>query len=143
MTYALGSLERNILNSYSDQVWFGDNVRRFRLLRGLSQEELQDIVGIKQGSLSSLEHNRGRRHPTSATTFKFAKALRCTAEDLLQGMDPEYDALRLSIMADAPEGELSTLEREIIVALRRLSITDRAYVKDAILLRVRYESSAR
>ena len=66
----------------------GENVRRIRQDRGLTQEQFADLSGFSQQYLSGLE--RGRRNPTVVTLFELATALKATPVDLLapvEGMD--------------------------------------------------------
>lgn len=66
----------------------GENVRRIRQDRGLTQEQFADLSGFSQQYLSGLE--RGRRNPTVVTLFELATALKATPIDLLapvEGMD--------------------------------------------------------
>lgn len=59
----------------------GENVRRIRQDRGLTQEQFADLSGFSQQYLSGLE--RGRRNPTVVTLFELATALEATPVDLL------------------------------------------------------------
>lgn len=63
----------------------GENVRRIRQDRGLTQEQFADLSGFSQQYLSGLE--RGRRNPTVVTLFELATALRATPVDLLSPFD--------------------------------------------------------
>ena len=51
----------------------GENVRRIRQKKGLTQEHLADISGFSQQYISGLE--RGRRNPTVVTVYELASAL--------------------------------------------------------------------
>jgi len=59
----------------------GENVRRIRQDRGLTQEQFAVQSGFSQQYLSGLE--RGRRNPTVVTLFELASALSVTPVDLL------------------------------------------------------------
>ena len=66
----------------------GENVRRIRQSRGLTQEQFADQSGFSQQYLSGLE--RGRRNPTVVTLFERATVLNVTPVDLLvpiEGVD--------------------------------------------------------
>lgn len=63
----------------------GENVRRIRQNRGLTQEQFADQSGFSQQYLSGLE--RGRRNPTVVTLFELATALDVTPVDLLVPVD--------------------------------------------------------
>jgi transcriptional regulator with XRE-family HTH domain len=60
----------------------GQNVRRIRLERGLTQEQFCDLSGFSQQYVSGLE--TGRRNPTVVTIYELAKALGVSHVDLVQ-----------------------------------------------------------
>lgn len=51
----------------------GENVRRARLARGLTQEQLAERSGFSQQYISELEH--GKRNPTIVSIYEIAQAL--------------------------------------------------------------------
>ncbi len=59
----------------------GRNVKRIRIARGLTQEELAERSGFSQQYLSDLE--RGRRNPTIVSLWELAQALGATPVDLI------------------------------------------------------------
>lgn len=59
----------------------GRNVRKFRLAKGLTQEQFAVASGFGQNYLSDLE--RGRRNPTVVTIWELAQALGVTPIDLI------------------------------------------------------------
>jgi len=71
---------------------FGQNVRRAMEKRGLEAKELADILGVKQGTLSDWMRDR-RGLPEGPTLLKFAKALNWSVEELLEGVDHEYQLM--------------------------------------------------
>jgi transcriptional regulator with XRE-family HTH domain len=60
----------------------GQNVRRIREMKGLTQEELADISGFSQQYVSGLE--QGHRNPTVITLYELAVALGVSHLDLLR-----------------------------------------------------------
>jgi len=60
----------------------GGNVRRVRLKKGLSQENLADLSGLSQQYLSGLEN--GKRNPTVITVYEIAQALGVSHMDLMR-----------------------------------------------------------
>jgi transcriptional regulator with XRE-family HTH domain len=60
----------------------GQNVRRIRVRKGLTQEQFADLSGFSQQYLSGLE--TGRRNPTIVTIHELAVALGVTYLDLLK-----------------------------------------------------------
>ena len=60
----------------------GDNFKRVRLLKGLTQEEFSDLSGFSQQYISGLEG--GRRNPTVVTLYELANALGISHLELLR-----------------------------------------------------------
>ena len=60
----------------------GANVRRYRKLRGMTQEELAHEVGMERSYISDLE--RGTRNPSVRAVGRLAEALGVPAAALLQ-----------------------------------------------------------
>lgn len=61
---------------------FGENVRRLRVAKGISQEALAWEAGMKRSYLSDLE--RGTRNPTVRALGRLAAALGTQPADLLK-----------------------------------------------------------
>jgi transcriptional regulator with XRE-family HTH domain len=60
----------------------GQNVRRIRLKKGLTQEQFADVSGFSQQYISGLEG--GHRYPTIVTVYELAVALGVSYLDLLR-----------------------------------------------------------
>jgi transcriptional regulator with XRE-family HTH domain len=65
----------------------GRNVRKFRLAKGLTQEQFAALCGFGQNYLSDLE--RGRRNPTVVTLWELAQSLGVTPVDLITPDDED------------------------------------------------------
>jgi transcriptional regulator with XRE-family HTH domain len=63
---------------------FGENLRRAREARGLTQEELAHLAGIHRTEVGLLE--RAGREPRLATLVKLATALGVPLGDLFEGI---------------------------------------------------------
>jgi transcriptional regulator with XRE-family HTH domain len=63
------------------QIAFGKAVRKARLEKGLSQEELADLAGLHFTYVSSVE--RGERNISIENIARLAKALGCQLLDLM------------------------------------------------------------
>lgn len=59
----------------------GRNVRRVRLAKGLTQEQLAVLTGFTQHYISVLEN--GRRNPTVVTIYELSQALGVSHVDLV------------------------------------------------------------
>lgn len=59
----------------------GRNVRRFRQMRGLTQEQFAEVSGFSQQYISDLEG--GKRNPTVVSLYELAVALSVTPADLV------------------------------------------------------------
>lgn len=62
---------------------FGQNVRRERKAKGLSQDELAVMANMRRSYLSDLE--RGTRNPSVQALGRIAEALKILPGDLLSG----------------------------------------------------------
>jgi transcriptional regulator with XRE-family HTH domain len=60
----------------------GQNVKRIRQKKGLTQEKFAEISGFSQQYLSGLEN--GRRNPTVVTLYELATALGVSHMDLVR-----------------------------------------------------------
>jgi transcriptional regulator with XRE-family HTH domain len=59
---------------------FGDNLRKLREARYLSQEELYDLAGLSKNQVGNIE--RGEVNTTISTAYALAKALDIPISDL-------------------------------------------------------------
>ncbi len=62
---------------------FAKNLRKLRLEKGLSQEELADLAGLHRTYIGSVE--RGERNISIDNIERLAKALECQVIELLKG----------------------------------------------------------
>ena len=63
----------------------GRNVKRIRLAKGLSQEQLAEKSGFSQQYISGLE--KGQRNPTIISLYELAKALGVSHIELVTGVE--------------------------------------------------------
>lgn len=63
----------------------GDNIKRFRRMKNLTQRALGEIVGISNTYLSDMEI--GRTNPSIKTLKKVARGLEVSYVELLKGTD--------------------------------------------------------
>ena len=61
---------------------FGENVRKLRQSRNLSQEELYDLAGLSKNQIGNIE--RGEVNTTISTAFAIASALNIPISELFQ-----------------------------------------------------------
>ena len=79
---------------------FGRNIRRLRSAAGVrTQRELADRLGVPQPQVSDWENDRYTVLETG-TLLRLAKALRCSVDQLLTGVDPDYDRVREATTAN-------------------------------------------
>lgn len=64
------------------KILLGNNIRKFRKLRGLSQEELAEISNLHRTYLGSVE--RGERNITIDNIQRIAKALNINVKQLFE-----------------------------------------------------------
>ncbi|MHB1324004.1 MAG: LexA family protein [Coriobacteriia bacterium] len=63
----------------------GENIRTLRVLRGITQQQLADKVGVSGAAVSEWE--RGQNEPRSAALQKIAEVFDVTMEDIIKGTD--------------------------------------------------------
>ena len=64
---------------------FGRNLSRLRTEAGLTQEQLCELAEIDRSYLQRVE--AGNSQPTVAVAARLRKALRCSWDELMQGID--------------------------------------------------------
>ena len=64
-------------------VYIGDNLKRLRTLRALTQVELAEKAGITQSTVVLIERNNSEPH--MSTIRKLAEALRADPAELVKG----------------------------------------------------------
>ncbi|WP_068775801.1 helix-turn-helix domain-containing protein [Paenibacillus sp. FJAT-26967] len=66
----------------------GERIQEYRLIRGYTQDDMADKLGIKRASFSSYEHNRNI--PPSNILAKIADILKVSADYLLGRTENPY-----------------------------------------------------
>ena len=61
----------------------GENIKKYRIAKNLTQEELAEVVGVAQSMICQIE--RGTKTPTLPLGKDIAIALNCPLEALLGG----------------------------------------------------------
>lgn len=69
-----------IVNSEAKKL--GDNLKRIRLEKDISQSEVAKALGVSRGFVSNLEN--GKTNPTLTTISRLANAVGVTADKLLK-----------------------------------------------------------
>ncbi len=60
----------------------GDNLKRIRTDKGISQSDIAKSLGVSRGFVSNIEN--GKRNPTLATISRLAKAINVPTEELFK-----------------------------------------------------------
>lgn len=100
-----------------DRVLLGKRIKELRVGRGVSQEELAEVMGANPKYLSSVE--RGRENPTLDFLMKLAAALEAELVDLFNfsWVSMTEKELRRQIKAIAEDADLAAL-REMLAAMK-------------------------
>ncbi len=61
---------------------FGENLKRIRTERGITQGDISRSLGVSRGFISNIEN--GKANPTLATIAKLAKAIGVSSDKLLR-----------------------------------------------------------
>lgn len=72
---------------------FGRRLRELRRLRGLTQEQLGELIGVSYQHIGMLE--RGRRSPSVEMLISLCCALDCSCDSLFEDSLPNRDAYTL------------------------------------------------
>jgi transcriptional regulator with XRE-family HTH domain len=97
-----------------DKVFRGERLRAVRELRGMSQNDLERVIGVSNVQISSYES--GRAEPSLDIVAKFARTLDVTADYLLGMVDVPNEYLK-------PQ-DLSPTEARLLDAFRRGDLRD-------------------
>lgn len=81
---------------------FGENLRRARNAKGLTQEAVAARLGFKRTTPISI-WERGAKLPGPKTIVKLAAAIGCQPEELMAGVITPYDAIRGGNNRTAPK----------------------------------------
>lgn len=63
----------------------GENIKRFRLARGWTQQKLADMVCVSRPLITQVE--RGSKKPSKALVQDLANVMECREEDLYAGCE--------------------------------------------------------
>ncbi|WP_444890273.1 helix-turn-helix domain-containing protein [Microbulbifer sp. DLAB2-AA] len=63
----------------------GNNVRRIRKEVGISQQQVADATGMSKNTISNIE--TGKTAANSNSVLKISKALGCTVDELMKGVE--------------------------------------------------------
>lgn len=78
----------------------GGNLRQIRRALELTQAGLSSLAGVQQSNISGWEKNQ--KEPTVTSLLRVARALGCTIDDLVKGVDETYDANVAAMRAGDP-----------------------------------------
>lgn len=130
--YANFALQENFTGAiFGDVPSFGENVRRLRKDAGLKRsKDLAGRLNVAASVVSRWETD-ATGLPEGPTLLRLAIALRCSVEDLLSGVDRDYDAIiakrRRVDPADAPPLTRAQVEAaEAAAVLELLDDAERA-----------------
>lgn len=104
-----------------DQTIVGENIKKYRFAKNLSQADLSRISGVAPGYISDLEHG-GRSKNSSVgmeVIVKIANALNVSLDDLV-GSNIESKHTKLTGIKKEIEAELLTMKYEDIILVNNL-----------------------
>lgn len=83
--YDSNNFNKKVLFGYVEQEYqkiFGENVRRIRKAKGMTQVELANLCDVERGNMTRIE--KGNTNPTLETMRKIAKALNVPVAELVK-----------------------------------------------------------
>ncbi|MCK4387089.1 MAG: helix-turn-helix transcriptional regulator [Candidatus Pacebacteria bacterium] len=69
-------------NAKNESIKLGDNLKRIRTEKGMSQGDIARALKVDRGFVSTIEN--GKTNPTLATITKLAKAVGVSTDELLK-----------------------------------------------------------
>lgn len=151
------TLQKNLVEGY---LWlhlkrtFGQNFRELQKRSGKTGVEIANELKVGPPLIAGWRNDRAGL-PETPTLFRIAKVLHCTVDELLQGIDPEYDSIRRDLIrqygdkgstlssergADVPasgktdSGRIEQLERALAsareIAHRALKLLEQSGIPD-------------
>ncbi len=73
------------MSEYVELKIFGQQVRKLRLAKGLSQEKLAELAGLHRNYVGGIE--RGERNVALLNILRLARALEVLPSELLEGFE--------------------------------------------------------
>jgi phage repressor protein C with HTH and peptisase S24 domain len=93
---------------------FGQNLQRLRERAGFkTAKALSDALGVVPSMISKLENDQ-QGLPETPTMLRLAKTLKCTVDELLDGVDAEYDAVKVMRALTDPSDEYRQDEVDVV-----------------------------
>ena len=96
---------------FGDKMAIGENVKRLRQDKGLTQGDLAKLSSIKMGHISKIERNE--TDPKTSTLYKLMDSLNCSADSLLFEEDNirsnNTSKMMLERMEELPEEDKKTI----------------------------------
>lgn len=89
----------------------GKNIRKFRKLKGMTQEQLAEMVGVSVNHISCME--RGVYNASIETLVKLINSLECTADDLFADLIEHGYKQKASRLSDEIEQLDKTEQKKI------------------------------
>lgn len=88
----------------------GNNLKTYRLLRNMTQEELSELVGVSTSFCANIE--RGKKGVSIFILRDFADALGITANDLLYDVNTDQRIDNIAVLLrNKPDALLSWIEK--------------------------------
>jgi transcriptional regulator with XRE-family HTH domain len=101
----------------------GENIRRLRMLRGLSQKELAEKIGVANVQLNYYEHDT--RRPKVDTLKRIADALGVSLEILLgEDMSEAQAKKRLYMIFSQFDGQMAEIDGKTLLWFNKLDLLD-------------------
>lgn len=85
--------DKNLYAVIGDVATFGQNLKRWREARGITQEELARRLRLKRPAQISIVENSPNT-PRARTVLNYAAALRIEGAALLEDVETDYDRIR-------------------------------------------------
>ena len=125
---------------------FGDNIKRLRKNKGLKQQEIAELLGIKRNTYSDWEN--GKTEPKLENVIKIAQIFNTTTDKLLgvdffrtEGTITSFADSNLTNLSNFSIEQMYSLKKSILIDLLINGVEKTQKVKDSLIEKFKLEKN--
>ena len=125
---------------------FGDNIKRLRKNKGLKQQEIAELLGIKRNTYSDWEN--GKTEPKLENVVKIAQIFNTTTDKLLgvdffrtEGTITSFADSNLTNLSNFSIEQMYSLKKSILIDLLINGVEKTKEIKDSLIEKFKLEKN--
>ena len=125
---------------------FGDNIKRLRKNKGLKQQEIAELLGIKRNTYSDWEN--GKTEPKLENVVKIAQIFNTTTDKLLgvdffrtEGTITSFADSNLTNLSNFSIEQMYSLKKSILIDLLMNGVEKTKELKDSLIEKFKLEKN--